>query len=102
MSAKLKPLAPVDAGWYHMDNATNLAVVTVVALTRERLDFARVKEVFVHRLLSFDRFRQRVVEVGLPLATPHWQVDPYFDINHHIHHIALPAPGDRRDRPRCQ
>ena len=30
MPAKLKPMSPVDAGWYHMDNSTNLAMVTGV------------------------------------------------------------------------
>lgn len=94
MSRRLLPMAPVDAGWFHMDGRTNLAMVTGVTLTRERLDVTRVKEVFQTRILSFDRFRQRVVEHGLPLATPHWAEDPDFELDDHIHHIALPAPGD--------
>ena len=45
-------------------------------------------------MLTFDRFRQRVVETGFPMATPHWQDMPHFDIDQHLHHIALAAPHD--------
>ena len=38
MAKKNKPLSPVDAGWFHMDGRTNLAMVTGVTLTREPLD----------------------------------------------------------------
>lgn len=90
------PLSPVDAAWYHIDGPVNLAQVTGILLTREPLDFDRVKATYAHRLRGFDRFRQRVVEKGFPLATPHWEDMPHFDIDQHIHHIALPAPRDRR------
>ena len=96
MSGKPKPMSPVDAGWFHMDGATNLAMVAGVTLTKEPLDFARLKEIYAHRILQFDRFRQRVVETGRPFPTPHWEDDPYFNIDDHIHHVALPEPCDKR------
>lgn len=85
---------PVDAAWYHIDGPANLAMVTAVMLTKQPLDFDRVREVYRLRLAGFDRFRQRVVETGFPLATPHWQDMPHFDIDQHLHRIALPAPHD--------
>ncbi len=88
------PMDPVDAAWYHIDGPANLAIVTGVALTKKRLDFAKVREVFRLRLAGFDRFHQRVVEAGFPIATPHWQDMPHFDLDQHIHRIALPAPHD--------
>jgi len=88
------PMDPVDAAWYHIDGPANLAMVTAVALTKQPLDFDRVREVYRLRLAGFDRFRQRVVETGFPLATPHWQDMPHFNINQHVHRIALPAPHD--------
>lgn len=88
------PMDPVDAAWYHIDGPANLAIVTAVALTKQPLDFVRVREVYRLRLAAFDRFRQRVVETGFPLATPHWQDMPHFDIDQHLHRIALPAPHD--------
>lgn len=88
------PMDPIDAAWYHIDGPANLAMVTAVALTKQPLDFARVREVYRLRLAGFDRFRQRVIETGFPLATPHWQDMPHFTIDQHLHRIALPAPHD--------
>ena len=89
------PMSPVDAAWYHMDGPANLAMVTGVMLTRERFDFDRVKAVYQRRVLGFDRFRQRVVERGFPVSSPHWEDMPNFDIDQHIHHVALPSPHDQ-------
>jgi WS/DGAT/MGAT family acyltransferase len=89
------PMNPVDAAWYHMDGPANLAIVTGILLTKEPLDFARVRALFGQRLIGFDRFRQRVVERGFPVATPHWEDMPHFDIAQHVHHIALPAPRNQ-------
>jgi WS/DGAT/MGAT family acyltransferase len=43
--------------------------------------------------VDFDRFRQRVVERGFPIATPQWEDMPGFDIDQHVRHVALPFPG---------
>ena len=47
-----------------------------------------------YRLLQHDRFRQRIHQPLLGLRRPSWEIDPHFDLNAHIRHIALPAPGD--------
>lgn len=91
----LHRMTPVDAAWYHMDGRANLAMVTSVALTRAPLDFDKVKALYATRLAAYPRFRQRVVEHGLPVALPHWEDMPNFDIDQHLHHVALPAPADR-------
>jgi WS/DGAT/MGAT family acyltransferase len=88
------PMSPVDAAWLHMDGPVNPAVITGLLLTRRPLDFARVRAVYRDRLLEFDRFRQRVVEAGFPLAVPHWEDVEDFDIDQHVHHVALPEPRD--------
>ncbi len=89
------PMSPVDAAWYHMDGPANLAMVTGIMLTKERLDFKTVKAVYKRRWAGFDRFRQRVVERGFPTPIPQWEDMPNFDIDQHVHQIALPAPHDR-------
>jgi diacylglycerol O-acyltransferase / wax synthase len=88
------PMSAVDAAWYHMDGPANLAMVTAVMLTKAPLEFEKVREVYAHRMVEFDRFRQRVVETGFPIATPHWEDMPHFDIDQHLHHVVLPAPHD--------
>jgi WS/DGAT/MGAT family acyltransferase len=92
----LHKMDAVDAAWFHMDGRANLAMVTSVALTRTRLDFDKVKALYAERLADFPRFRQRVVERGLPVPLPHWEDMPDFDIGQHVHHVALPAPRGRR------
>lgn len=89
------PMSPGDAAWFHMDGPANLAIMNGLLITRQALDFSRVRATYRERLLGFERFRQRVVEVGLPFATPHWQDMPNFDIDQHLHHIALVAPNDQ-------
>ncbi|MBT9457978.1 MAG: wax ester/triacylglycerol synthase family O-acyltransferase [Burkholderiaceae bacterium] len=87
-------LSPLDAAWYHMDGPANTAIVTGLLLTHQPLDPGKLRALLKRRLLAFDRFRQRVVERGFPLATPHWEDVPDLDIDAHMHRVALPAPHD--------
>jgi diacylglycerol O-acyltransferase len=89
------PMNPVDVAWYHMDGPANLAMVTGILLTKERLDFRKVRAVYKRRIVGFDRFRQRVVERGFPMSSPHWEDMPNFDIDQHVHRVGLPAPHDQ-------
>jgi diacylglycerol O-acyltransferase / wax synthase len=85
-----------DAAWLHMDRPTNLMVINSVQLFDEPVDWDRVKEITQRRMVDrYPRFRQRVVESRLPLRAPKWVNDSDFALEHHIHHIALPAPGDQ-------
>ena len=61
------PMSPADAAWFHNDGPANLAIVMGVVLTQRPLDFKKVRKLYLERLMSFDRFRQRVVETGFPL-----------------------------------
>jgi diacylglycerol O-acyltransferase len=87
-------MSAADAAWFHNDGPANLAIVMGVVLTKKPLDFERVRKIYTERIVTFDRFRQRVVETGFPMATPHWQDMPNFSIDQHLHHIALAAPHD--------
>lgn len=90
----IHPMSPADAAWFHNDGPANLAIVTGVLLTGQPLDFATVRDVYRERLLAFPRFRQRVVERGVLVATPCWEDIAHFDIDQHLHHIGLPRPYD--------
>ena len=90
MSPQKETMAGSDAAWLRMDRPTNLMMITAVMMFDEVLRLDEVKTVIEQRFLLFDRFRQRVTDRE---ATPHWQADPYFDLDRHIHRVALPAPG---------
>ena len=89
-------MSAADTAWLHMDRPSNLMVITGALWFDEAVDWDRLREVISSRLVDrFPRFRQRVVESRLPLRGPHWEDDPNFDLDLHLHRAALPAPGDR-------
>lgn len=89
-------LSSADTAWLHMDRPTNLMVINSVQLFDEPLDWERFRLITQSRLVDrYPRFRQRVVESRVPLRAPKWEDDPDFALEHHLHHLALPAPGDR-------
>lgn len=88
------PMSPADAAWFHNDGPTNLAITTGVLLTKKPLEFDKVRAIYLERLATFPRFRQRVIESAFPIGTPYWEDMPQFDIDLHLHHIALAAPYD--------
>src|ERR1700738_147666 len=90
-----EPLSSVDAAWLRMEDPTNLMMVTGILVFPEPLDHRRVRATLEKRLLSFDRFRQRVVEAPFGIGPPRWVEDEKFDIDAHLHQVALPAPGDQ-------
>ncbi len=87
-------MAGSDAAWLRMDRPTNLMMITSVMMFDEVLTLDEVKTVIEQRFLLFDRFRQRVTDRD---GTPHWEADPYFDLDRHIHRVALPAPGGQAE-----
>jgi diacylglycerol O-acyltransferase / wax synthase len=85
-------LPAADAAWLHMDRATNPMVVNAMIWFDEPLDWQRAREVLLKRIVErFPRFRQRVAD---PLGRPAFEDDPGFDIDQHMHRLAIPAPGD--------
>lgn len=93
---KREKMANVDVAWLRMEHPTNLMMITGVMVLEQPLDIARLKSTIQQRVLDrFPRFSQRVVDVGFPLKSYHWEIDPNFEIDSHIHRIALPAPADQ-------
>jgi diacylglycerol O-acyltransferase / wax synthase len=89
-------MTSADAAWFHMDRPTNLMVVNAVMWLEQPVDLERLRAILRERLVErFPRYRQRVVEPRAGLGLPSWEDDPAFDLDRHLHHIALPAPGGR-------
>jgi WS/DGAT/MGAT family acyltransferase len=87
-------MSNADAAWLRMDSPTNLMVVNSVLWFDEPVDWNRFRVVLQERVIDvFPRFRQIAVEPRSP-RSPHWEDYEDFDIELHLHHFALPAPGD--------
>ncbi len=88
-------LSSADAAWLHMDRPTNLMVINAVLLFDQPVDWQRLRELVQRRMVDrYPKFHQRVVESRLPLRPAKWEDDPDYALEHHVHHFALPAPGD--------
>src|SRR5262245_50257059 len=85
-------LSNVDTAWLRMEDPTNLMMVTGVLVFDQPLSFERLRATIEQRLLSFDRFRQRVITTA---GVARWQDDSHFTLGAHLHRIALPAPRDQ-------
>ena len=96
MGTTQHPMGSADAAWLHMDRPQNLMVINGVFWFDEPVDWERLRAVLEERLVRpFPRFRQRVSDPRLGLGTTHWEDDAAFDLDLHLHRVALPAPGDR-------
>jgi diacylglycerol O-acyltransferase / wax synthase len=84
-------MASGDAAWLHMDRKTNRLIVNSVMWFDEPLDWDEVRELLQTRLVDrFPRFAQRVVDTTTAVW---WEDDEEFDLDRHLRHAALPAPG---------
>ncbi len=89
-----EPLSPIDAAWYQLDKRGRTLDIGALLLFDEPLEFGQLREMAVEGLMPRRRFRRRVVEKALGVRTPHWEVDPHFRLDAHLHHLRVPAPAD--------
>lgn len=89
-------MSNADAAWLHMDRASNLMIINAVMWFDEPVDWQRLRELLTERLVDpYPRFRQRPDDRRAPVGALYWQDDPDFDLERHLIHVQLPAPGDR-------
>lgn len=87
------PLGNVDTAWLHMEDPTNLMMVTGLYIFDQPVDFTRLRDTVQYRWIDrFSRFRHKVVQQG---SKAYWVTDHNFNINAHLHRLALPPPGDK-------
>ena len=95
MAGKIEIMSPVDVAWLSMEEPTNLMMVNAIIVFDRPLEFERVRQVLEYRWLRYPRFHKRVVKPPVPFMRPYWETDPHFNLDLHLHRIALPAPGDQ-------
>lgn len=98
----MQQLSGQDASFVYLETPTtpmHIGSVGIYDPSTAPGGMVRFKDIlnFVSSRLGGARsFRQRLVRLPLDLDHPYWIEDPQFDIEFHIRHIALPAPGDWR------
>ena len=98
----LKQVKAQDAAFLYMETDNILTHVSGIGIydpSTAPEGHVRFKDIISHvesRLHTSPVFRQKLVHVPLELDYPYWVDDEYFDIEYHIRHARLPAPGDWR------
>jgi diacylglycerol O-acyltransferase len=87
-------LSPLDAGFLHVEDAvTHMHIGSVSVLEGPPPPYQQFRDAVAAKLPLVRRYRQVVRTVPLDLGRPVWVDDPWFDIEYHIRHTALPRPG---------
>jgi diacylglycerol O-acyltransferase len=87
-------LSPLDASFLHFeDDVSHMHIASVTIFEGPPPDFEDIVDMIRQKLTLVPRYRQVVRFVPLDLGRPVWVDDPHFNIDYHVRHTALPAPG---------
>ncbi|MEM8903767.1 MAG: wax ester/triacylglycerol synthase family O-acyltransferase [Actinomycetota bacterium] len=96
----MQQLTGIDSGFLSMETRHQFGHVSSVTVfdpgeSGGGAGFDATRQLILDRLHLLDPFRRRLVEVPFGLDHPYWIEDPDFDVDYHVRHIAVPAPGER-------
>ena len=98
----MKQLSGMDNMFLHLEHGNQYLHVAGLGIYDPSTapgGFVRFKDIlkfFESRLDSAPVFRRRLVTVPFDLDRPYWIEDEHVDVEFHVRHVALPAPGDWR------
>jgi diacylglycerol O-acyltransferase len=87
-------LSPLDASFLHIeDDVSHMHIAAIGIFEGPPPRYSDVVNMVRGKLPLVPRYRQVVRFVPLDLGRPVWVDDPHFNIDYHLRHTALPAPG---------
>jgi diacylglycerol O-acyltransferase len=91
-------LSGLDASFLYLETpAQMMHVCGVIILSTDTMpdgyDFATMRAGIAERVEAMPTFRRKLRTVPLGLDHPIWVEDADFDIDRHLHRLAVPAPG---------
>ena len=91
-------LSPLDSSFLHLeDRVSHMHIGSIAIFDGPEPPFEDVVARIQGKLPLVPRYRQVVREVPLELGRPVWVDDPDFNIDYHLRHTALPAPGGEEE-----
>ncbi len=93
-------LTPADAMFLHLEDDVTHMHVASVTIFDGSVDYQDALEHLRKRLHLVPRFRQKLAFVPYGLERPVWVDDPHFNLEYHLRHTALPAPGTEEELKR--
>ncbi len=87
-------MSPIDSSFLHIENETTPMHIGGVSIFEgPPPPFEQLREMVAGKLDLVPRYRQKVRSVPLAAGPPAWIDDPHFNLDYHIRHTAIPAPG---------
>ncbi|HEX6422472.1 MAG TPA: wax ester/triacylglycerol synthase family O-acyltransferase [Acidimicrobiales bacterium] len=87
-------MSPLDATFLHVEDAvTHMHIGSVLMFDGPAPAHDELLAAVVGKLPLLPRYRQVVRFVPLQLGRPVWADDEHFNVEYHVRHTALPAPG---------
>lgn|GEM_PF-213595 len=95
LSSQQEPMSSVDAAWLHMEEPTNLMVVSTILHFRGHLSRSQLLKSLQGSFLTIPRFRQCAVEPPSTLGIPYWEEVDTLELDYHIKELEMPIPGNQ-------
>lgn len=93
--SRYKRLSVLDELFLHLEGPnTHMHVGGLVVFEGPPPDYQDFLGSVRSRLGQVPRFRQKLVSVPFGIGRPIWVDDTHFNLEYHVRHTALPAPGD--------
>ena len=87
-------LSGLDASFLHLERGpAHMHVASTTVFEGPAPDYEEFRDHISSRLHLVPRFRQKLRFVPLAQGRPRWVDDPQFNLEYHLRHTALPAPG---------
>jgi diacylglycerol O-acyltransferase / wax synthase len=94
--AQPERLTVLDEMFLHLEGPdSHMHVGGVAIFEGPAPDYEGILDMVRARLQKVPRFRQKLAFVPLGLGRPVWVDDTHFNLEYHVRHTGLPAPGDR-------
>lgn len=94
MNARGRRFTGADSSWWHMEEPTNQMAITAVMVLDAPLDEVRLRRLLRRRLVSIDRFHERVIE-PVSFGRPQWVDSRAVRLDEHLVTARLPEPATR-------
>ena len=98
----MEQLSGLDATFLNMETPTQRGHVGGVVIVDpstapEGWGYQTIKDLVAERIHLLPLFRRRLISVPAEIDQPYWIEDPHFDLDFHLRHIGVPAPGDAEE-----
>ncbi|WP_422746395.1 WS/DGAT/MGAT family O-acyltransferase [Mycobacterium sp. WMMD1722] len=98
----MQRLSGLDASFLYLETPQQLLhVCSILELDTTTMPggytFAKLRDALEERIAAMPEFREKLADSRFNLDHPVWVEDDNFDIERHVHRIAVPVPGGREE-----